>query len=115
VQAQFTAVTLMCVPGADHFPLHELADLDPVDLLPPSRAILASTTFTSRHCGRQISSIGCEVLRRHLPDLQTTAPKRIGWLFAHGLALCVFCWRHDIVLRVGLAGSRANQRNAQYD
>jgi hypothetical protein len=105
----------MCVTRADHFLLHELADLNPVDLLPPSLTILASATFTGRHCGGQIPSLGCEVLRRYLPNLQTTASKRIRGLFAHGLALCIFCWHHDIVLRVGLAGSRANQRNAQHD
>jgi hypothetical protein len=47
----------------------EVADLDPVDLLLSSCAVLATTSSSRRHCGRQIPSLGRAVLRRYLSNV----------------------------------------------
>lgn len=49
--------------------LPEIVDLDPDDLLLPSRAIPTPALFNYRQRGRQVPPLGCAVMRRDLPDV----------------------------------------------
>lgn len=102
----------MYVTPSDRSLLYKVADLDLVNLLSSSLALLASIIPAHRQSTRKVSFLGRAILWWYLSDIQALASEHFRGLFTHGTALGFPRWHHNTVLCVGIACSDTDKRYA---